>query len=39
MCEVRYITSNEYTKRLKLNILIVDDDEKILYNHLEPFDI
>ena len=27
MCEVRYITSNEYNKRLKLNILIVDDDE------------
>ena len=27
MCEVRYRTSNEYNKRLKLNILIVDDDE------------
>lgn len=27
MCEVRYMTSNEYNKRLKLNILIVDDDE------------
>lgn len=27
MCESRYKTSNEYIKRVKLNILIVDDDE------------
>jgi CheY-like chemotaxis protein len=27
MSEYKYITNNQYNKRLKLNILIVDDDE------------